>query len=155
MKKQPSRLMRNFLLMLFSLLITLGVFGGLAYVYIDSQLPNVQELKSVQLPIPLRIYTSDGQMLAEFGELRRNPVSLRQVPPLLVKALLATEDQRFYEHPGVDFFGLARAAAELLITGTKAQGGSTITMQVARNFYLTRKKNLHAQADGNHVGFKN
>lgn len=140
MKNQPSRLMRNFLLMLFSLLVTLAAFGGLAYVYIDSQLPDVQELKSVQLPIPLRVYTNDGQMLAEFGELRRNPISLHQVPPLLVKALLATEDQRFYEHPGVDLFGLTRAAAELLITGTKAQGGSTITMQVARNFYLTRKK---------------
>lgn len=140
MKNQSSRFTRNILLMLLSLLITLVAFGVLAYLYLDSQLPDVQELRSVQLPIPLRVYTNDGHLLAEFGELRRKPVTLNQVPPLLIKAILATEDQRFYEHPGIDIYGLLRAATELLITGTKAQGGSTITMQVARNFYLTRKK---------------
>lgn len=126
--------------MLFSLLITLAAFGGLAYYYLDSQLPDVEALKSVQLPVPLRVYTNDGQLLSEFGEFRGDPVKLNQIPPLLIKAILATEDQRFFEHPGIDIYGLLRAATELVITGTKAQGGSTITMQVARNFYLTRKK---------------
>lgn len=126
--------------MLFSLLITLVAFGGLAYYYLDSQLPDVEALKSVHLPVPLRVYTSDGQLLSEFGELRREPVRLNQIPPLLIKAILATEDQRFFEHPGIDIYGLVRAAGELIVTGTRAQGGSTITMQVARNFYLTRKK---------------
>ncbi len=131
---------RKLFLTLFSLLITLVVLMGFAYLYLDSQLQDVQTLKSVQLPIPLRVYTSDNQLIAEFGELRRNPIPLNQVPPILIKAILATEDQRFYEHPGVDLYGLLRAVNQMISTGTKGQGGSTITMQVARNFYLTRKK---------------
>lgn len=126
--------------MLLSLFITLLVVGSLLYIYLDKQLPDVEELKSVQLPIPMRIYTKDGQPIAEFGELHRNLVRLNEVPNLMVKAFLATEDQRFLEHHGVDFYGLLRAAGEVLLTGSKVQGGSTITMQVARNFYLSREK---------------
>jgi penicillin-binding protein 1A len=139
-RKQSRGFFRRLLLMSISLIITVFILSSIAYLYLDSQLPDVQALKDVQLPIPLRVYTNDGQLLAEFGELRRNPVKFNQVPPLLVKAILATEDQRYYEHSGVDIWGLLRAAGELVATGTKAQGGSTITMQVARNFYLTRKK---------------
>ncbi len=138
--KITSGILRSILWMLFSLLITATILGSFTYLYLDSQLPDVQALKDVQLPVPLRVYTSDGQLLAEFGEISRNPVPFKQVPPMLVKAILATEDQRFFEHSGVDIFGLLRATGELLLTGTKSQGGSTITMQVARNFYLTRKK---------------
>lgn len=138
--KKHSHLLRNLLLSLFGLFITFIVIATCLYVYLDKQLPDVDELKSVQLPIPMRIYTRDGQPIAEFGELHRNLVRLNEVPTLMVKAFLATEDQRFLEHHGVDFYGLTRAAMELLITGTKVQGGSTITMQVARNFYLTREK---------------
>lgn len=137
---QSHSFLRNLLLMLVSLLLTLFILSSITYLYLDSQLPDVAALRDVQLPIPLRVYSSDGQLMAEFGELRRNPVAINQVPPLLIKAILATEDQRFYEHSGVDVYGLLRATTELFITGTKAQGGSTITMQVARNFYLTRKK---------------
>jgi penicillin-binding protein 1A len=126
--------------MLLSLFITLIVAASILYIYLDKQLPDVDELKSVQLPIPMRIYTSDGQAIAEFGELHRNLVKLNEVPNLMVKAFLATEDQRFLEHHGVDFYGLLRAATEVLLTGSKVQGGSTITMQVARNFYLSREK---------------
>ncbi|MES2998196.1 MAG: penicillin-binding protein 1A [Pseudomonadota bacterium] len=126
--------------MLLSLFITLIVVASLFYLYLAKQLPDVDELKSVQLPIPMRIYTSDGQAIAEFGELHRNLVRLNEVPTLMVKAFLATEDQRFLEHHGVDFYGLLRATGELLLTGAKVQGGSTITMQVARNFYLSREK---------------
>ncbi|MES2141671.1 MAG: penicillin-binding protein 1A [Pseudomonadota bacterium] len=140
MKQHRTSLLRNLLLMLLSLLITLIVVAGVLYMYLDKQLPNVDELKSVQLPIPMKIYTSDGQPIAEFGELHRNLVRLNEVPTLMVNAFLATEDQRFLEHHGVDFYGLLRAASELLITGNKVQGGSTITMQVARNFYLSREK---------------
>ena len=126
--------------MILNLFITLLVLGSLIYIYLDKQLPDVEELKSVQLPIPMRIYTSDGLPIAEFGELHRNLVRLNEVPNLMVKAFLATEDQRFLEHHGVDFYGLLRAAGEVLLTGSKIQGGSTITMQVARNFYLSREK---------------
>lgn len=138
--QRGRQFLRNIFLMLASLLLTIIVIGSFGYLYLDSQLPDVDTLRSVQLPVPLRVYTSDGQLLAEFGELRRNPVPFNQIPPMLVKAVLATEDQRFYEHSGVDILGLLRATGELIITGTKSQGGSTITMQVARNFYLTRKK---------------
>lgn len=138
--KQRSHFLRNLLLMLLSLIITLIVAVSLLYLYLDKQLPDVDELKSVQLPIPMRIYSSNGQPIAEFGELHRNLVRLNEVPNLMVKAFLATEDQRFLEHHGVDFYGLLRAASEVLITGAKVQGGSTITMQVARNFYLSREK---------------
>lgn len=139
MKRSPHWV-RNLLLMLFSLFITALVAACFLYLYLDRQLPDVDELRSVQLPIPMRIYTQDGQPIAEFGELHRNLVRLNDVPTLMVDAFLATEDQRFLEHHGVDIHGLLRAAAELLLTGTKAQGGSTITMQVARNFYLSREK---------------
>lgn len=138
--KRSNHFFRNLFLMLLSLLITLIVAASILYIYLDKQLPDVDELKSVQLPIPMRIYTNDGQPIAEFGELHRNLVRLNEVPNLMVKAFLATEDQRFLEHHGVDFYGLLRAAAEVLLTGSKVQGGSTITMQVARNFYLTREK---------------
>jgi penicillin-binding protein 1A len=113
---------------------------ALGYVYLESQLPDVSELKNIQLQVPLDVYTSDGKLIGEFGPIRRAPVSFNQIPPLLVSALIATEDQRYYEHSGVDFRGLARAIVNLMLTGTKSEGASTITMQVARNFYLTRQK---------------
>lgn len=138
--KRSNHFFRNIFFMLLSLFITCLVAGSFLYIYLDKQLPDVDELKSVQLPIPMRIYTNDGQPIAEFGELHRNLVRLNEVPNLMVKAFLATEDQRFLEHHGVDFYGLLRAAAEVLLTGSKIQGGSTITMQVARNFYLSREK---------------
>ena len=94
----------------------------------------------MQLQVPLRIYSDDKKLIAEYGEKRRIPVSYDAIPQPLINALLSTEDQRFFEHPGVDVYGLARAAVKLVKTGRKSQGGSTITMQVARNFFLSRKK---------------
>lgn len=110
------------------------------YIYLENKLPDVETLKSVQLQIPLRIYTEDGLLIAEYGQKRRIPVQYKNIPKPLIDGILATEDQRFFEHPGVDLLGLGRAALQLLKTGEKAQGGSTITMQVARNFFLSRKK---------------
>ena len=130
--------------MLLSLLITLIVAASILYIYLDKQLPDVDELKSVQLPIPMRIYTSDGQAIAEFGELHRNLVKLNEVPNLMVKAFLATEDQRFLEHHGVDFYGLLRAATEVLLTGSKVQGGSTLKLFYASllKYYFHLKSNV-------------
>lgn len=116
------------------------ILVALGYVYLESQLPDVSELKNIQLQVPLDVYTSDGKLIGEFGPIRRAPVSFNQIPPLLIDALIATEDQRYYQHSGVDFRGLARAIVNLMLTGTKSEGASTITMQVARNFYLTRQK---------------
>ena len=116
----------------------LGCVG--IYLYLSPKLPSIDSLKDVKLQVPLRIYTSDGLLLGEFGEKRRIPVTYEQVPELMRQAFLAAEDDRFYEHPGVDYQGLLRAVAMLVLTGEKRQGGSTITMQVARNFFLSREK---------------
>ncbi len=120
------------------------VLGGLVLVLvlvkIEQELPDVQHLNEARLQVPLRIFSKDGELMAEFGLQRRTPVVFEDFPPQLIQAVLATEDARFFEHSGIDIRGLLRAGTKLLMTGNKSQGGSTITMQVARNFFLTRKK---------------
>ncbi|HLA75274.1 MAG TPA: penicillin-binding protein 1A [Gammaproteobacteria bacterium] len=122
-------------------IFTLGIVavGGL-YLYLAPQLPSTASLRDIRLQVPLHVYTRSGELIAEFGEMRRIPVKFADVPKPLVQAVLAAEDDRFYTHPGVDYHGLLRAAALLLKTGEKRQGGSTITMQVARNFFLGSEK---------------
>ncbi|RMG38511.1 MAG: penicillin-binding protein 1A [Gammaproteobacteria bacterium] len=111
-----------------------------AYLYIAPDLPDIEALREVQLQVPLRIYASEGELIAEFGEKRRTPVTYDQLPTRLVQAITAAEDAAFFSHPGIDPRGLLRAGIKLILTGKRAQGGSTITMQVARNFYLSRRK---------------
>lgn len=113
---------------------------GLLYIYLQPQLPDVTSLKDVQLSTPLKIYSQDGKLLSQFGEKRRVPLTIDEIPQALIDAFIATEDSRFYQHNGVDPIGIVRAAAVLLVTGKKSQGASTITMQVARNFFLSREK---------------
>src|SRR5690242_10935298 len=112
---------------------------GMLY-YIEFELPDINALNTVQLQVPLQIFTHDGKLIAEYGEKRRIPLPYNQIPKQLIDAVLATEDQRYFQHPGIDIPGLARAGIKLILTGRKEQGGSTITMQVARSFYLTRHK---------------
>lgn len=138
--KKMAYFWRKGLWALMSLFFLLLVVGSLLYLYLESQLPNVDSLKTVQLQVPLQIFSKEGLLIQEYGEKKRIPVTYDEIPPTLVHALIATEDQRFFEHPGVDVMGLGRAAVSMLKTGTKSQGGSTITMQVARNFFLSRKK---------------
>lgn len=121
------------------ILLALLLFS-LLFAYVSLALPSVETLKRVKLQSPLAIYSHDGQLIAEFGDIRRVPVPYKNIPPDLINAVLATEDQHFYQHPGVDFLGLMRASLVLITTGHKSQGGSTITMQVARNFFLSSKK---------------
>ena len=129
-----------------ALLLILGAGAAVAaagaYYYVLPSLPAVQSLQDVRLQVPLRVYTRDGRLLAEYGEMRRIPLSFDQIPPFVVDAFLAAEDDRFFEHPGVDYQGLVRATASLLLTGERRQGGGTITMQVARNFFLSREKTI-------------
>jgi len=135
-----AKLLRFFLATGFALL-TVGLVAVVAaYFYISPQLPAIDRLKEVQLQVPLRVYSSDGDLIAEFGEQHRTPIRYEDLPPMVINAILATEDDRFFEHPGVDYQGLLRAAMELVRTGEKRQGGSTITMQVARNFFLSSEK---------------
>lgn len=103
-------------------------------------LPDVRSLQNVQYQVPLTIYSHDRLLIARFGEKKRTPIEIKEVPKQLVNAFLAAEDDRFYEHPGVDYHGLLRAGIQLLLTGKKRQGGSTITMQVTRNFLLSSEK---------------
>lgn len=121
-------------------LITGIVVVAAALYYIEYELPDIDALNSVQLQTPLQIYSKDKKLIATFGEKRRIPVPYDKIPKSLIQAVLATEDQRYFQHNGVDIQGLGRAAVQLLLTGRKSQGGSTITMQVARGFYLTRNK---------------
>ncbi|QYJ78634.1 penicillin-binding protein 1A [Shewanella acanthi] len=134
--------LKRLVIALFSLAL-LGV-GAIvaAYFYVLPDLPDVSTLKTVQLQTPLRIYSSDGKLISQFGEKRRIPLKLEEVPKPLLQAFLATEDARFYEHNGIDPVGVVRAAIVMLTTGEKKQGASTITMQVARNFFLTRDKTI-------------
>jgi penicillin-binding protein 1A len=134
------KLLRLFLASLFGVM-TMAVLAlvGL-YAYIGPDLPSTDTLRELQLQVPLRVYSRDQRLIAEFGEKRRLPVAIDRVPDLAIKAFLAAEDDRFFEHPGVDYQGLLRAGVELARTGEKRQGGSTITMQVARNFFLSSEK---------------
>lgn len=110
------------------------------YIYMMVALPSVSVLRDMRMQTPLYVYTADHQLIASFGEKRRIPIALKEAPPLLIKGILDTEDKRFFEHPGVDVLGLVRASIKLIATGRKSQGASTITMQVARNFFLSSKK---------------
>ena len=125
-------------------IVALPLLAALAgtgiYFYLTPKLPSIESLKDVRFQVPLRVYTRDLKLVAEFGEKKRTPVRISQVPDLLIKAILSAEDDRFYQHPGVDYQGILRAAYLLVRTGEKVQGGSTITMQVARNFFLSSEK---------------
>ena len=124
--------------------LSLSVLGAVAflglYLYLAPGLPRAERLRDVELQVPLRIYASDGRLIAEYGEKRRKPLRYDQIPERLKQAFLAAEDDRFFHHPGVDYQGLLRAAVHLALTGEKQQGGSTITMQLARNFFLSSER---------------
>ncbi len=130
-----------FILAVCCILLGAGSVYGL-YKFIEPQLPDVATLKDVRLQIPMQVYTADGELIAQYGEKRRIPLTLDQIPPVMVKAFIATEDSRFYEHHGVDPVGIFRAASVALFSGHASQGASTITQQLARNFFLSPEKTL-------------
>ena len=129
-----------FVICLFSLVLLALVGGfGLAMHY-KKDLPSVTEIRDVEMYVPLQVFSSDGELLAEYGEKRRIVAAIDEIPLQMQQAFIAAEDDRFYEHPGVDWQGVARAVYVLVTTGKKAQGGSTITMQIARNLFLDNDK---------------
>ncbi|MBB6519804.1 penicillin-binding protein 1A [Pseudoteredinibacter isoporae] len=137
--------MRNSLFRLTFWLAVCGsgaIIAGLAafYLYLSPKLPSVESLRHVKLQTPLRVYSRDGLLIGEFGEKRRTPIQHQDIPELYTKALLAAEDDQFYSHNGVSIRGLLRAASQIISSGHIQSGGSTITMQVARNFFLTRQQ---------------
>ncbi|THB74866.1 MAG: penicillin-binding protein 1A [Gammaproteobacteria bacterium] len=125
-------------------LITCSLLGAaslyISYLIIKPDLPEVSTLKDIKLSVPLRIYTSDNKLIGEFGKKRRAPLKYEKIPSQMINAFLAAEDERFFTHPGVDYQGILRAIWHIIKTGEKGSGGSTITMQVARNFFLTKEK---------------
>ncbi len=128
-----------FYAVLLSFALMISAIVGLAW-WVLPQLPPTESLQDVRFQTPLKVYTRDGSLIAEFGEKFRTPVAIKDVPILVKQAFLAAEDDRFYEHPGVDGMALLRAAFNVARSQERSQGGSTITMQVARNFFLSREK---------------
>ena len=122
--------------------------------YIVPELPDINTLKDVKMQVPMRVYSAEFSLISEFGEKRRAPINIEDVQPRLIEAFLAAEDDRFYVHPGVDWQGIARAVYSLIKTGSKKQGGSTITMQVARNFFLSREKTYLRKLNEIFLSFK-
>ena len=124
----------------FSAAICMAIAGYFFYNQLQAELPDIRQLHDFEYQVPLSIYSNDGLLLAQFGEKKRTPISINNVPQQLINAFLAAEDDSYYSHPGIDYKGLTRAAIQLLLSGKKKQGGSTITMQVTRNFLLTKEK---------------
>ncbi len=131
-------LLRAFLACVFAAILV----ATATYLYLAPSLPSVEQLRDVSFQVPLRVYTHDGLLIGEFGEKRRTPMRYDEIPPDLINAIVAAEDDRFFHHKGIDYSGLLRAAYELLRYQEIRSGGSTITMQVARNFFLDRAQHF-------------
>src|SRR5215471_3789486 len=140
------------IVMLFTLL------GGYAlacsYVYLVPSLPSIESMRNVELQVPLRVYTRSGALIAQIGEQRRIPVTYDQIPELVKHAFIAAEDERFFEHHGIDYFGVVRAVLVDFISGDKTQGASTITMQAARNMFLNLDKTYRRKLQETFVTYR-
>lgn len=131
------------LLWLLLLFLSVGIAAVAAfYFHLEKDLPDVSTLRDTTWETPLRVYSSDGVLMSEFGDVKRIPLRIEQIPIGMRQAFLAIEDSRFYEHPGIDLIGIARAGVVWAVSGQMRQGASTITQQVARNFFLSREKTL-------------
>ncbi|MDP1717645.1 MAG: transglycosylase domain-containing protein, partial [Burkholderiales bacterium] len=144
-----------FPVMLLLFCITAATFlFAFAVVLIYPTLPSLEVLTDYQPKIPLRVFSADGKLIGEFGEERRAVVAMEAVPKPMVAAILAAEDERFYQHSGVDYIGVVRAAMSNFVSGGVRQGASTITMQVARNFFLSKEKTLARKFNEMLLAFK-
>src|SRR5690606_34365275 len=124
-----------------TLITLLGAYAlACVFIYLEPALPSIEEMRNVELQVPLRIYSRSGELIAQIGEQRRTPVPFEEIPPIVRSAFLAAEDDRFFEHHGIDYAGVLRALIVNVISGDRAQGGSTISMQAARNMFLSPDK---------------
>lgn len=130
---------RLLLLLIVSALAMLSVITSI-YFIVKADLPDVASIQDIQLQVPMKVFSIDGELLSQFGEKRRIPLTIEEVPEKLIQAFIATEDSRYYHHFGIDPIGILRAAMVYAASGSAKQGASTITQQVARNFFLTREK---------------
>ncbi|WP_171368567.1 penicillin-binding protein 1A [Vibrio chagasii] len=132
---------RLFIFTLICMILGVSTIFGVYY-YVKPELPDVATLRDVELQTPMQVFSQDGKLISQFGEKRRIPVTYDEIPRHLVEALIATEDSRFYEHPGIDPIGITRAAIVVAMSGSAKQGASTITQQLARNFFLSNEKKI-------------
>lgn len=123
------------------MILGVGTIFGF-YLHVKPELPDVATLKEVELQTPMQVFSQDGKLISQFGEKRRIPVTYDEIPQHLIEALIATEDSRFYDHPGIDPIGITRAAIVVAMSGSAKQGASTITQQLARNFFLSNEKKI-------------
>ncbi len=142
MTKRYLVLISRLCVVLTGVVVLIAFANVCAYAYLKPALPDVSSLRDVQLQVPLRVYTRDGRLIAAIGDQRRIPVLYDQLPKKLIQAFLATEDDRFFQHHGVDWQGILRAAMANLKAGGIRQGASTITMQVSRDMFLTPKRDM-------------
>jgi penicillin-binding protein 1A len=133
----------------------LGAYAlACAYLYLVPTLPSTDAMRNAELQVPLRVFTRSGELIAQIGEQRRIPVSYDQIPELVKHAFVAAEDERFFEHHGIDYFGVIRAAVVDVISGHKTQGASTITMQAARNMFLSLDKTARRKLQETFVTYR-
>src|ERR1700752_4569765 len=138
-----------------TLITLLGAYAlACGYVYLVPSLPSLEVMRNVELQVPLRVYTRSGALIAQIGEQRRIPVTYDQIPELVKHAFIAAEDERFFEHHGIDYFGVVRAVLVDVISGDKSQGASTITMQAARNMFLTLDKTARRKLQETFVTYR-
>ena len=142
----------------FGFLLMAGLFVGLLVgIYVLGlldDLPDIEHANEIELNVPLRIFTSDGLLIGEYGNERRIPVLIQDTPPILLDAIISAEDDNFYTHAGVDYKAIVRAAVSNVKSGGRGQGASTITMQVARNFFLSNEKTYERKLKEVLVAFK-
>src|SRR5579863_2447710 len=138
-----------------TLITLLGAYAlACSYVYLVPSLPSIESMRNVELQVPLRVYTRSGALIAQIGEQRRIPVTYEQIPQLVKHAFLAAEDERFFEHHGIDYFGVVRAVLVDVVSGDKTQGASTITMQAARNMFLSLDKTARRKLQETFVTYR-
>jgi penicillin-binding protein 1A len=137
---------------LLTLLLAYGVLCS--YAYVAPSLPPVETMRNVELQVPLRVYTRSGGLIAQIGEQRRIPVTFEQIPTVVKDAFLAAEDDRFFEHHGIDYAGVLRAVLVNLVSGDRTQGASTITMQAARNMFLSQEKTWRRKLEETFVTYR-
>ena len=141
MKRYTTILLTFSSVLLAALLVLAAVLAG-GYYYVAPSVPQAADLRDIKIQVPLQVYSRDGRLLAEFGEMKRMPVEYENIPPLLIKAILAAEDEHFFEHPGVDYRGVIRGVLNELSPNGSTVGGSTITQQVTRTLNVLQRSGL-------------
>ena len=133
-----SLVLLSSMLLIFVIIAIAGIFS--AYYYVQPSLPKAETIREIPLETPLKIYTRDGRLIDEIGERKRIIISYDDLPQHLIHSFIAAEDRRFFEHSGIDYQGIIRAALKLISTGKISGGGSTLTQQLARDYFLNRRR---------------